>query len=194
MRTIKFRGKASHDGNWLYGDLITDVVGDRYIVKPDRESDRLFHKVRPETVGQFTGLHDKNGKEIYEGDIIKGCWNSILTIVYDEISTSYQAIVDNGFAREISYYGLDKLEIIGNIHETPNSCTDEKNSVHENCDSCTKVDPMKELENRLFELEKAYDRNLIDLEEYIRQRSILVNKKEIAKNKKGNDKKHYQQL
>ena len=48
MREIKFRGKRLNDGKWILGDLITDVAGDRYILKADYETDRLYHKVDPE--------------------------------------------------------------------------------------------------------------------------------------------------
>ena len=124
MRQIKFRGKRLNDGIWLYGDLITDVVGDRYIVKPDRESDRLFHKVNPETVGQFTGLYDKNGKEIYEGDIIRSPSGSSHYIAYMDCEAKFIAKIIGSTLDEycgIYQSWLDKYnkEVIGNIYDSP---------------------------------------------------------------------------
>lgn len=70
MREIKFRGKSFADYKWHYGDLIQMDNGDTYIHETIQGC-RSSHMINPNTVGQYTGLKDKNDKEIYEGDIIK---------------------------------------------------------------------------------------------------------------------------
>lgn len=66
-REIKFRGKSLKTGEWLYG-LLVKMWGYWHII--DWDDENLAYPVNPDTIGQYTGLKDKNGREIYEGDTV----------------------------------------------------------------------------------------------------------------------------
>ena len=117
MREILFRGKDDN-GKWHYSMSIARHVTESgeityYYIGAG------YASVSASTLGQYTGLTDKNGTKIFEGDILKGSWETILTIFFDEISSSYRVKTSTGHEREPSYYGIDKWEVIGNIHDNP---------------------------------------------------------------------------
>lgn len=104
MRTIKFRGKAYSSGGWVYGYYFYDTLLKSHWIGCDDD----LSEVDPETVGQFTGLLDKNGKEIFEGDVLKGGIYKSYIVKWDN--------EENGF--NVNYHAL-KYEVIGNIFDNP---------------------------------------------------------------------------
>lgn len=128
MREILFRGKT-YDGRWVEGSYgHSTIIGeDTYVATVIYSNDtNLFtadwDEVISETVGQYTGLTDKNGKKIFEGDIIKRMWNGSLSI-YQVVFDKYLA----AFIGETKPYGMfttfdgdgEWFEVIGNIHDNP---------------------------------------------------------------------------
>ena len=121
MRTIKFRGKDIETGEWLYVDLRNkESVTEVFIATIHR----CNVKINPITVGQFTGLLDKNGKEIYEGDIIIEKLRRArkdgerLVICFDDFE--WQGKNANGVTTSLSLLlEYHTIEVIGNIHDNP---------------------------------------------------------------------------
>ena len=127
MREIKFRGKRIDNGEWVYGYYWTNEIGNHFIKAIKSKDDNFVSnpttndfEVNPETVGQYTGLEDKNGTKIFEGDITNH--HSHKTTVSWKWSENYNQICGveaDGTHR--FYFSIDSvnLEIIGNIHDNP---------------------------------------------------------------------------
>lgn len=129
-REIKFRGK-NKDIGWVEGQVAYDLNEDTYIIREVEqdssyglEETMLFattwYRVDKETIGQCIGLCDKNGKEIYEGDILKSIrWNDIYLV--KQIGTAYYLCRKgkNRFNKITTWNNAEKSEVIGNIYDNP---------------------------------------------------------------------------
>ena len=122
MQEILFRGKRIHDGKWIVGSL--------HIEKFENDKEYLCCKINqcdvyPETVGQYTGLTDKNDNKIFEGDIVAGALHW-----FEQKKNGVVTFRDGSFGL-LWYHGEAELfnpftsmcnityEVIGNIHDNP---------------------------------------------------------------------------
>ena len=113
MRTIKFRGRYPRDSKWYYGNLYVEDMR-THIFTPKRNC----FNIDPETVGQFIGLYDKDGKEIYEGDILD--FNGIIVEIRF-VRGVFAFLVNGDLDEELCGDCRTDLfaKVIGNVYENP---------------------------------------------------------------------------
>ena len=129
MREILFRGKRVDNGEWVEGYLGVEVGGEPVIEYCDFDDyigdcvEELF--IIPETVGQYTGLTDKNGRRIFEGDILSGHLDELFPneesrypVVWHDYGWHIKCGNESFDTLEQSWVNK-YLEVIGNIHDNP---------------------------------------------------------------------------
>ena len=129
MRTIKFRGKTHGNGKWYYGSLVySDEINAAIYFQIGRglvkRMDWVY--VIPETIGQFSGLYDCNGKEIYEGDIVEWEKDGLMYVVkfwngmfYASVKECNDGIFGGFPLHALTKHDDRKCKIAGNIHDNP---------------------------------------------------------------------------
>ena len=126
MREILFRGKTQQHTRWIYGDLNHYMCDDGMFIA---ENGHSMHRVFKDTIGQFTGLTDKNGKKIFEGDICrfrewsKGemCWVGKVHWEHQQfmITGGPNKECETMFELCMSRFVPESIEVIGNTHDNP---------------------------------------------------------------------------
>ena len=119
-RIIKFRGKRVSNNQWVYGDLVQRSI--TYI--STKEKSFYEYEIDQDTVGQFTGLVDKNGKEIFEGDIVSfypdEYWKQYRSVVvYKEERCRFELKCGDKFMHNVLHNHLSMVDVvvIGNIFD-----------------------------------------------------------------------------
>lgn len=129
MREYLFKGKMIANGKWSEGNLLVTKQG--CCITPDATVLGSYGAVDPETVGQYTGMVDKHGTKIFEGDICNFSSCSDIdnygVVVYDADETEFGIDYGSTYLGLGRHYHSRDVEVIGNIYDNPELLGDENN-------------------------------------------------------------------
>lgn len=123
MREILFRAKTVNENEWIYGDIYHRGACPE-IMRIHDYKNRVNYAVNPETLGQYTGLMDKNGVRIFEGDLIRTAGNLERLFVVCWSDKSLQFVKKDAHLDDGAEYGIPNIkiflyEIVGNVYDNP---------------------------------------------------------------------------
>lgn len=127
-REIKFRGKRVDNGQWVYGGLVQHSGRTEILVAHSQNLlDYDLNVVQPETVGQYTGLKDNDGKEIYEGDFVQHIsWDYPFEVIFDDEKARFVCKMKSSLTQFIDH---KNISIVGNIHDNPELIKQQQNKL-----------------------------------------------------------------
>ena len=119
MRKVLFRAKSFEFGQWITGSLLQFTNGSCSILAEDGSEWRAV----PETVGQYTGIQDKNGVMVFEGDITRNDFGDVTMIcTWDDDTSGF--ILESKQGKFMTYHTFLDQAVIGNIHDNPELLTE----------------------------------------------------------------------